>query len=311
MKLSREFKVGILSIISIGVFYLGFNFLKGIDFFSNTRQYYIIYDKVDGLTVSNPVKISGLAIGRVRSTKLLQDQGNRVLVEISIQSDIKVGDSTRAILTSDLLGEKGINLIIGNNTKFYEESGDTLIAQASKGVTDMIMEKTLPIVDNLDSTVIMVNRIINGPSKNSIYNIIRNLEGTSYVLKSMMVKNKVKLDTVSKNFVTFSGDLAQLKKDLDPILANLNQFSDTLSELEIKQTISQLNSVLSSTDSLMSKINNGEGTMGKLMTDESLYNQIDVTLKSLDTVITRFDQHPKFFLAPLGKKSPKKWAEVK
>ena len=132
MKISKEFRVGLLAVISITILYLGFNFLKGIDFFSPNNTYYAVYDNIDGLNISNPVMINGFAVGRVSDIEILQARGNQLLVSLDVKDDQILGSGTRAVIKSDLLGTKAVHLDsiqVGSPLK----DGDTLMSKLDKG----------------------------------------------------------------------------------------------------------------------------------------------------------------------------------
>src|SRR4051812_10002229 len=136
MALTKEAKVGLLALVAGIMLYVGFNFLKGSNFFSPTNKYQVIYDNVEGLATSNQVTLNGVNVGRVSAIKLLTDKNNLILVTLEMSSDVVVGDSTKAVLASDgLLGGKSITLTLGPNSKVLE-SGDTLIGFKPKGFTE-------------------------------------------------------------------------------------------------------------------------------------------------------------------------------
>lgn len=159
MAISKEVKVGVFAVLAITVLYLGFNYLKGIDFLSNTSKYYVIYEDVAGLTRSNPVKISGYNVGRVSDISLLQDKRNNVLVELDINSDIILGDTALAKLNSDLLGGVSIILFPGNLANPLE-AGDTLNSRIDPDLTELFKESAQPISDNLQVTMRKLNLLL-------------------------------------------------------------------------------------------------------------------------------------------------------
>ncbi|RYF39178.1 MAG: MCE family protein, partial [Cytophagaceae bacterium] len=160
MKFSKEIKVGLLAVVALLMLYFGFNFLKGSDFFSSTKKYTAIYDNVDGLTASNPVRINGLVVGQVKSVEILQDQGNKLLVTVELKKDIRITQGTRAILADDgLLGGKLIRLII-NPARPTLDDGGRLIATRESGLSALIRERTLPVLNNVDSLTYQLNKIV-------------------------------------------------------------------------------------------------------------------------------------------------------
>ena len=156
---NREFKVGLFAIIALTALYYGFYFLKGIDFFSTTTKYYVIYENVDNLAVSNPVQVSGFAVGRVSDIRILTNKNHSVLVEIDIDTNIKLGDSTKAILDSELLGGKFIVLNIGN-IRTVKKPGDTIYSELAKGMFDVLKNTAEPVASNLQTTLGKFNIVI-------------------------------------------------------------------------------------------------------------------------------------------------------
>ena len=143
MKKNKELVVGLFMAATIVLLYYGFHFLKGSDFFSTKTKYYTVYDNIDQLAVGNPVLVNGYAVGQVSRIKILQNKQNKVLVEINIDSDVSLGDSTKAILDSDFLGGKSILLSIGKVTKRLPPN-DTIHAEVAKGMFDVISETATP-----------------------------------------------------------------------------------------------------------------------------------------------------------------------
>ena len=159
MKFSKEIKVGLFAIGTIAMFYMGFNFLKGIEFFSRTNRFYVIYEDVGGLTKSNPVTISGFNVGRVADIKLLQNNGNIVLVALDIDREIILGDSAVAKLDANFLGEVSIVIDVGNIIRPIDPF-DTLYSRVDPGLTEMLVTSAQPITDNLPVTIANLNALL-------------------------------------------------------------------------------------------------------------------------------------------------------
>lgn len=186
---NKEFKVGLFATVALVFLYFGFNFLKGIDFFSTTNKYYVVYDNIDQLAVSNPVLVNGFAVGRVSRIAILQDKQNKVLVELMIDSGIELSDSTKAILNSDFLGGKSIFLAIGKGTRTLQAK-DTLVAEVAKGMLDVLSETATPVADNLQTTLRKFNVILDNLTKNS------------QQLDAIFVKLQTTPDLLNKTLIT-------------------------------------------------------------------------------------------------------------
>ncbi|MBL7874554.1 MAG: MCE family protein [Cyclobacteriaceae bacterium] len=303
---NKEFKVGLFVAASIVLLYFGFNFLKGIDFFSSTNKYYVIYDNVDQLAVSNPVLINGFAVGRVNHIRIMQNKDNKVLVELLIDSDILLGDSTQAILNSDFLGGKSILLSIGNITKPLN-ANDTLIAVVAKGILDLLSETANPVADNVQTTLRKFNVILDNLTKNSqqLDSIFKKLQATPDLLNRTLITANGKVDelsvTVKQVADNLNGSLAELK----PTIANFKVLSDSLKRLELNKTVKTATATLNKLNATLDKVGNGNSTMSKLMTEDSLYVNLNKLLLSLDTLAQHFDDNPNHFMAPLGKSKKK------
>src|SRR5690606_34491873 len=155
MKISKEVKVGLFMTISIVLLYFGFNFLKGIDFFSSDHKYYAIFKNVDRLSESNQVFLNGLAVGRV-SDLIIEQRKDRVLVELSIDSKIQITESSIAMLNGDLLGSRFIQLVVGKSGRQLKPR-DTIRSDVAKGIADFLAENAEPVAANLQSTLQKLN----------------------------------------------------------------------------------------------------------------------------------------------------------
>ena len=303
---NKEFKVGLFVAAAIALLYFGFNYLKGIDFFSSTNKYYAVYENVDQLAASNPILVNGFAVGRVSKIKILQERQNKILVELDIDSDVILGDSSKAILNSDFLGGKSIILSIGRITKRLQPK-DTLLAEVAKGMFDVISETATPVADNVQTTLRKFNLIIDNLTKNSqqLELIFAKLLVTPDLINQTLRTTNGKVEDLSGNFkdvaVNINGTLAELK----PTLANFKIISDSLKQIQLNETIAKTQLTLSQLNETLSKLNKGDNTASKLMTEDSLYVNLNNLLMRLDTLATHFNDNPRHFLAPLGKSSKK------
>ena len=304
--MSKEFKVGLIALVSGVLLYYGFNYLKGKDFFSPTNKYYAIYENVDGLNKSNPVIVNGLAVGRVSRINLIQDKDNLILVELDVDENIVLGDSTVASLSNtDFLGSKGIILTIGplNNPI---EPGDTLISFVDRGLTE-ILESAQPVASNLNTTITRINEILIGlkGSGEKINSTLGELQKTSVSVNAIIDENQVKLaDIMSSTTLLIKRLNAKLDK-LDPMVEKTEGVLDSLNSLEINKTLASIRYTLDNLDQTVDKVTNENGTIGRLMNDDSVYNSLNQTLQDLDKLIIHMDQYPKHFFAPLGKSHKK------
>lgn len=293
-------------ISTIAVLYLGFNYLKGIDFFSSSNKYYAIYDNVNGLNVSNPVLINGFTVGRVSAIRLLQSNIDQVLVEIDIDEEITLGDSASATLNSDFLGNKSILLYPGD-IKRPIKPNDTILAVLDRGITDILAESAQPVANNLESTIKKINVVLDqlASEKGKIDSILMSFQRAAETLRPSIIKTQRSLDSVLTTYNQTGLKISTTLDNMQPTLKNFEQLSDSLKVLEYGKTITQINTTLEMLNGAIDKLTNNKGTLGKLMTEDSLYVNLNQAVQSLDQLLLHIDTQPKHFFAPLGKSAKK------
>lgn len=304
--MSKQVKVGLITLISGAILYWGFNFLKGNDFFSPTHKYYVIYDKIEGLTKSNPVIINGLQVGRISNIRLLQRQNNLILVEMDIDQDIQLGDSTVALLANtDFLGSKAVVLNVGSLENPIEP-GDTLLADIDKGFND-ILESATPVANNLNTTITRINEILIGlkGSGEKINETIGGLRDVTIKVNTIMAENQVKVGEVISSSAVLIDNINDKVNRMNPVFDKANQTLDTINNLQLRQTLNRVDSLLVSLNETVKLIKENEGTLGKLMSEDSAYQNLNRLLIDLDKLVIHFNEYPKDFMKPLGKKHKK------
>lgn len=305
MKISKEFKVGLFMVSALVLLYFGFNFLKGVDFFASNHNYYTVYENVDKLTLSNQVYINGVQVGRVSDYEILQTQGNKVLVELEIDSDIVLGKSTVAILTGDFLGNKSIMLDNIDPKGAVLAPNDTMQSALDRGITDILAESAVPVADNLQITLRKFNILVENLTHitQRLDTIFIGLERTPFILNRSLYTAQTNISDLSASFKEVADNLNVAMKDLKPAVANFKTLSDSLKTVQINGTVKKLNVTLSKMNETLTRLNKGDNTASKLMTDDELYNNMNRLLLSLDTLANHFNTNPKHFLGPLGKDS--------
>lgn len=299
MKYSKEAKVGALAILAIAILYIGFNFLKGVDFFDPTKTYYVLYKEVGGLTNSNPVKINGYRVGRVSSTKLLQNgEETRILVGIEVSDDLTLYEGTQAVLEDDgLLGSKAIKLNITSEGRPLND-GDTLLGSTDKSLAEMIQERADPIVAEVDTTLHRVNNILTGLSSSGLKvdRAVDELQITAEALRFMVMENRKDINAITHNLRGLSETLNDDKTGLKPFLVKMNQMADSLNNLELKQTVENANQAIANLESVTKGLQEGNGSLGLLLKDDSLYNNLNKSSEDLDRLLIDIRQNPARYL---------------
>jgi phospholipid/cholesterol/gamma-HCH transport system substrate-binding protein len=306
MKLSKEFKVGLFMVVAITLLYFGFNFLKGIDFFSTSNKYFAVYEDINKLTESNQVFLNGLDVGRV-SDITIQQSRNRVIVELEIDSKIVLTDSTRAVLDGELLGGRFILLEVHPGAKL--ESGDTIPAKTAKGMLDFAE----PVAANMQTTLKNLNTILESLAKNTmrIDTIFLNLQTTPALLNRTLATASSNIGDMGVTFKSVAGNLNGTLDELKPTLANFKTLSDSLKLMQLNNTLAKAQQSLSHINMTLAQLSSGDNTASKLLTEDSLYVNLNKLLYSVDSLAQHFNSNPKHFLAPLGKSKKKIDRELK
>lgn len=305
MKYSKEVKVGLFMITAIVLLYFGFNFLKGSDFFSSDYKYYAIYKNVDKLTESNQIFLNGYAVGRVSDIEIQQHK-DRVLVELSIDSDIVVNRASVAILNGELLGGRFIQLIVGESAERLKPK-DTIRSDIAKGLADFIAENAEPVAANLQTTLRKLNSMLDtlNTSAAMLNRMFVDLQSTPKMINNTIANLNGKVGEMSGTFNDVGQNLNTALADLKPTLQNFKVLSDSLKRLELSGTINKAQQSLTKLNETLTTLNNGDNTASKLMSEDSLYNNLNSLLQNLDSLANHFNQNPRHFMAPLGKSRKK------
>lgn len=314
MNISKETKIGILAITTFVILYLGFNFLKGQDFFTQENKYVVIYKDVQGLTAANQVSLSGMKIGQVKAVELIKGKNNQVKVVISIRKDLQLPEGTKAVLASDgLLGGKLIRIEMGKLSGKFIEDGGNLVASSETGVTDLLKEKALPLIQNLDSLTKSL-RIVAKSFENTgvvVNGFVKNSDRSVGVLTSSLNatinENRNNLAGISANMKTLSGNLIETEKSLKPLIGKFNTMADSLNALKISEAVATTQKSLEGLQRIMQGIEKGQGSMGKLLKDDSLYTNLNRSVADLDKLLIDFRLAPKRYVNISvfgGKKTP-------
>jgi phospholipid/cholesterol/gamma-HCH transport system substrate-binding protein len=305
--ITKEFKIGLFSVIAITLLYLGFNFLKGIDFLATTSKYYVVYENIGGLQVSNSVIIKGLAVGRVSNITFQQEDGNKIIVEIDITGSIVLGDSTVAILVSEgFLGGKAIELKMPDIIQFPLEPGDTLRSEIALDIFESLTEQTGPVADDIGALIRALNTEIENFHetelllRETINKINANLDQTYLLIK----ENRENFNITLENINGLTYNLKEASTELKPLLTDANVFIDSLSNLELSATLETLSNTMDNLNLLLVNLNEGQGSMGKLLHDDSLYYYLTNTAADLDSLFIDLRENPSRYVqvSVFGKK---------
>ena len=297
MKITREIKAAILVLSGILLFIFIFNYLKGENLLSSSRKITAIYDNVEGLVPSASVTINGHKIGKVKDITFTQDGSGKLQVVMLIDNDFKFSKNSSAQLyESGLIGGKAIAIIPANDGAENVVSGDILRSETKLGLTEMVNKRLTPLQQKVEkvmaSTDVLltnVNSVFDENTKSNIRGSISQLEktissfeSTSNALNNLIQDNKNSITTTLNNFSEIS--------------ENLTEVSSNLAEADLKQTINGLQSSITNFDALLKNIDKGEGSIGKLMKDEGLYNNLEGALGQMEALLEDMKLNPKRYV---------------
>jgi phospholipid/cholesterol/gamma-HCH transport system substrate-binding protein len=311
MKISKEVKVGLFMVLAMVLLYLGFNFLKGIDFFSSTNKYYAVYQNVDKLAESHQIYVNGYAVGRVRKISIQQSK-NRVIVEMNIDSKIVLTDSSMAVLNGELLGGRFIELVVnasGNRLK----NRDTLRSDVAKGLMDFFAKNAEPVADNLQTTLRKLNSLLDNLGQNSrrLDTMFVRLQNTPGLINRTLITANGNIEGLSTSFKSVADNMNSRITELKPTLDNFKTLSDSLKLIQLNGTMVKAQEAIGKLNETLAKFNSGDNTVSKLMNEDSLYVNLNRLVNSFDSLANHINQNPKHFMGPLGKSRKKIEKELK
>lgn len=306
MKISREVKTAVLVIISLVLIVFLFNYLKGQNLLDSSRKVFVVYDNVEGLTSSSPVTLNGHTIGKVQEIGFTEDGSAKLKVLLLIEDDFQFSKNSKAQLyDTGLIGGKGIGIIPAFDNAENVKSGDILQGSVKPGIMDMVGQTLSPLQDKIgvvlvtaDSLLTNINDVFDEPTKNNLKSGIAQLnatissfKNTSASINELIASNKEKLDNTLAN--------------VEDVSSNLSKITDSIASANLTKTINDLQATVGNFDKLLSSIESGEGSMGKLLKDEGLYDNLEGASKQLEQLLQDMKLNPKRYVhfSIFGKKA--------
>ncbi len=296
-KFSKEIQIALVAVVGIIVLYFGLQFLKGMTLFSTDNRYFVKFQDVSGLSVASPIFANGYRVGVVETIDFNYGNTSEIVASIGVDKNMQVPKGSRAEIATDLMGNVKVQLVLGNVADGVVAPGDTITGGQQVGAmgkaADMIptIQQMLP---KLDSILASVNTLLADPAiASSLHNvdqITANLSRTSQDLSQLTAQ--------------LNRQMPQMLKNADGVLANTNQITKNLNELDIAATMTSVNTTLKNVEQMTATLNSKEGTLGLLMRDPGLYNNLNSTMMHADSLMMDLKQHPKRYVhfSVFGKK---------
>lgn len=301
---TKEVKVGLFTLLCGLLLYAGFNFLKSESILSTNNKYYLVFDQISGLQEGNSVRINGFQIGTVKDISLMPQDKNRILVTIIVSSKYDLPKNVEAFLADDgLLGEKFIEIRFPDQpATAFLASGDTLTGRIDQGILDQLKNKAEPLAVSAQHLLDSLNLLVQEFKGTGIY--MQATLKNAAVITETLAQNRHNIDATFGNMRQLSTDLVQTQQQLGPLLKKMNNIADSVQNAELAATINETRKTLVTVNDLLTKINQGEGSLGKMVNDDELSNNLNKTILSLDTLLINFREHPKRYVhfSVFGKK---------
>ncbi len=294
MKISKEIKVGVVAILAIGIMAWGFNYLKGSNLFVKSNSVYAVYPKVPGLSVSAPIIINGVKSGIVDAIYFHPDKSSRVIVRLNITEDnlLIPKDSRADLISLDFLGSKAIGLKLGESSQGIE-AGDTLVSFAELSLLDDVSEQILPIKEKAENLMMSLDTAVIGLNKTleNLNDIFSDRNKKNLTLAIANLKTTVEsFDVLAKNMNS------TINTSVKPTLKTYKNLGDSLAALDLNSTLKKAQNTLDNLSVTLDKVNKGEGTLGQLMTNDSLYQNLEDVSKDMDRLMIDMRENPKRYV---------------
>jgi phospholipid/cholesterol/gamma-HCH transport system substrate-binding protein len=302
MKIPNETKIGALTAVSITLLILGYNFLKGKDLFVQTKKIYSVFKNVEGLETSNVVTINGLEVGSVYQISAADQDLSGIVVTINLKKDVHIPKNSYAVISPGLINSSSITITKGDATE-YLANGDTLATQEKLGLLNQVERNINPLVGRLNSTlgsldslVQVVGSLFDPKTKNNISAIFAHLAVSTASLEGLLNMQTSTLGKSLNNLDTFTSNLNRNNDRITRMLTNLDKTTSSLADSKIQQTIETIQSTMTDLRTVINKINNGNGSLGLLVNDKKLYQNLESTSRSLNTLLDDVRVHPKRYV---------------
>ncbi len=309
--LSNEFKVGVLAVVSICIFFVGYNFMMGRDnIFTRGRDFFVRYNNTQGLSVGTKVMFNGFKVGMLRSLKMDEDQ--MIVAKLEITSDMPIPKDSKIKLESALLGGVTLKLILGTS-KEQAEDGDELAAEYTSDIFNMVNSRIVNVTNSADSVMGTLNDFSHKDGLNSAIGelplVLRELTRTIAEIRSTVSMIQPGLATTAKGMGEFSASLPEYDRQLREGLGHFNQLGRQVDSVRVAELLNNLSVSSGKLASLMTKLEAGEGSAGKLLNDDQLYLDILKTNAELQKVMLDLKKYPEKYIPVPGTKKQRKKAK--
>lgn len=289
MKLTKEIKIALVAIVGILVMYFGINFLKGMNLFSTNNAYYMTFDDIQGLGASTPIYADGYKVGTVDGMEYDYKENGPIKVKVDINKDLRIPQGSKAEIVKDLMGNLQVNLLLANNPRERVEPGGVIPGAVNGGMMDKaanlipVVEKMLP---KLDSILTSVNALLADPA------LAASLHNVETITSNLTVSTR-ELNTLMAGL---NKQVPGMVRKANGVLDNTNRLTANLASLDVQGTLNKVNQTLESAHQFTEKLNSNQGSLGLLMNDTKLYDNLTSTMCHADSLVIDLKAHPKRYV---------------
>ena len=289
MKLTKEIKIALVAIVGILVMYFGINFLKGMNLFSTNNTYYMTFDDIQGLGASTPIYADGYKVGTVDGMEYDYEENGPIKVKVDINKDLRIPQGSKAEIVKDLMGNLQVNLLLANNPRERVEPGGVIPGAVNGGMMDKaanlipVVEKMLP---KLDSILTSVNALLADPA------LAASLHNVETITSNLTVSTR-ELNTLMAGL---NKQVPGMVRKANGVLDNTNRLTANLASLDVQGTLNKVNQTLESAHQFTEKLNSNQGSLGLLMNDTKLYDNLTSTMGHADSLVIDLKAHPKRYV---------------
>lgn len=289
----KEVIIGALVILALFILFFGINYLKGINIFKATNYYYASYDNVAGLSVSAPVTINGYKTGLVREIEYDYNRPGMVNVEFSVDKSLRLPVGTVATVTTDILGTSSIALHLGNAADGYYTVGDTIVSATDAGMLAGLSESLMPNVTSVlvkvDTLLSNLNTITSNPA---LHSSVTRLDEITLSLNASLTSLRGLLTSLQP----VAGDLKSISANVDTLTGDLAQVSGRLRDVPVDSVMLSLQATIANLEQITGELRSSDSSLGKLINDPALYDNLNATVQSLDSIFVDVKRNPKRYI---------------
>jgi phospholipid/cholesterol/gamma-HCH transport system substrate-binding protein len=299
LKVSNEVKVGLLTTIAIVMLVLGYNLMRGKNIFSREDVFYVRYNDAGRIAPAGHVFYKGMNVGHVLKSELAKDGSGKIIVSFAINPGLQIpAGSVATIVSPDFISAKAIQLSFSNTTT-YLESGDTLVAGYVSNGMQEVQTQAQALIASLDSTIRSVNGIFDSETRLNLQKSVKSIQSTlgtldksATTVDKMLADNAGRLDKIFHNVESITGNLNSNQEQINTILGNLSALTDSIKRIQFAATIAEAKESLTEVSQVMNKINSGQGSLGMLVNNDTLYRNLEASSKSLDALLADMKANP-------------------